>query len=290
MPSAPAVQLGAVPAHYDQQLPSCPACDAFGAACSITYPDDVGEWARLSITICNRCGFGYVPDIHFDLDAYYANEYGITHGRRSLPGPRKLFGSLRTSNAPKVARAAWHARVLANVTGDVGSILDVGSGPGFLLWNVPKAKKFAVETDRFSIEYLEHIGATVFSEIGQAPGDVDVVAASHVLEHVPVQEMHGFVDACVGRLRPGGHLLLEVPEWGFLHHRRPKRGTHLPHVLFFSPKSFRSVVSRPGLRLRYFQTPGRVFDVDDHGDILWSSFQPNKSSSSVLMCVFERTV
>jgi SAM-dependent methyltransferase len=287
MPAPPRVQLGAVEARYGEPSAPCPACGRESGSCVVDYPDQVPNWQALVIIICNHCGFGYVPSIHFDLDEYYATGYGGSRGRRSLPEPGQLFGSLSTNDTPKVARARWHAGILHDLGGRIDSILDIGSGPGFLLWHFPKARRLAVESDQFSRPYLDHLQVEILDGAEDAPGGLDVIALSHVLEHIPIEGVAPLLDTCRSKLRPGGKLLIEVPEWGFLHHRRPKKGSQVPHVLFFSPRSLLEVAASGNSRLRYFQTPQRVLEVRSDGSIDWQRFHANESTSSVLMAVWE---
>jgi SAM-dependent methyltransferase len=177
-----------------------------------------------------------VPEIHFDLGAYYANEYGKSHGRQGLEP--SFFQTIDTSESKKVNRARWHARLLNERFGTFARVLDIGAGPGFFLHHVDAAEKVAIETDRLSQRMLGALGVNVIDGLESA-GNPDAIVLSHVLEHIPATEYKAFTRKIVDALAPGGVLLIEVPSWGFLHRdqRTADGKTHDPHTLFFSMRA-----------------------------------------------------
>ena len=76
-----------------------------------------------------------------------------------------------------------------------------------------------VDLDETSIEHgremLERAGlvpnALLVSDLRNAPGEFDVVVASEVLEHLRDDDLHSSLAAARRKLRPGGRLLVTVP-------------------------------------------------------------------------------
>ena len=131
---------------------------------------------------------------------------------------------------------------------------------------VPKAAGFRVETVDYTdqaglrakyagnphvdpglIEPVDHVldGSRTLAEAVATPGRYDYIVASHVIEHVP--DLLGFVQSCEWLLRPGGVVLLAVPD---------KR--HCFDVL--QPLSTTGDVLQAHLERRTRPTPGAVFD------------------------------
>jgi SAM-dependent methyltransferase len=54
-------------------------------------------------------------------------------------------------------------------------------------------------------------GALLVSDLAGAPGEFDVVIASEVLEHLSDDDLHSSLGAARAKLRPGGRLLVTVP-------------------------------------------------------------------------------
>jgi SAM-dependent methyltransferase len=226
---------------------SCPSCGA-ATDVSLPYPSRHSPWRDLTVCVCDRCGFGWVPEIPFDLGTYYANEYGKSHGREGLEP--SFFQTIDTSESRKVKRARWHAQLLHERFGSFARVLDIGAGPGFFLHYVQAAEKVAVETDRLSQRMLAALGVKVIDGLENA-GNPDAIVLSHVLEHIPAAEYKAFAQRVVDALAPGGVLLIEVPSWGFLHRdqRTADGKTHDPHTLFFSMRALLQTVEGADLVL-----------------------------------------
>jgi SAM-dependent methyltransferase len=234
-----------MPVDMTHSGPDCPSCGT-PSGIRITYPSRRRKWRDLSVHVCDACGFGWVPTIPFDLDAYYAKEYGKIHGRKKLRP--SFFATIDQSDDKKVKRARWHARLLKDRFGRLGRVLDIGAGPGFFLHYVDAAEKFAIESDRHSQAMLTALGVTVLEQFDQAP-PMDAIVASHVLEHIPVSEYKAFARSAVDALAPGGVLLIEVPSSPHLDRNAMAVAgkDHDPHTLFFSLRALLRTVE--GARL-----------------------------------------
>ena len=156
-----------------------------------------------------------------------------------------------------------------------GRLLDVGSGNGRLLW-VAKQGGWQVKGLELSAEMALYsariVGCDVvandFLATEPAPGDreaFDVVSLRHVLEHLPYPRLA--MEKISGLLRPGGWLLIEIPNiegWSRRYRRFIVRaGLHkqrfppdlMPgHCCEYSRQSFTALMERTGYRLLRWET------------------------------------
>jgi 2-polyprenyl-3-methyl-5-hydroxy-6-metoxy-1,4-benzoquinol methylase len=119
---------------------------------------------------------------------------------------------------------AHHARLAALATefgGERAKVLDLGCGLGQVLellsdarpgWELHAADAYerCLEATAARVPLAgRHRLSEVRLDLDSLPGDFDLVVLSHVLEHMldPV----GALRAVLGHVRPGGHLLLAVP-------------------------------------------------------------------------------
>lgn len=71
--------------------------------------------------------------------------------------------------------------------------------------------------DFINIDIKNDCGADLISDMRSldqhfAPGSVSLILSSHSLEHIPVEDAKVFLEKCFKILRPGGHLVVEVPD------------------------------------------------------------------------------
>jgi SAM-dependent methyltransferase len=105
-------------------------------------------------------------------------------------------------------------------------IVDLGCGSGRLL-ALFRAQGFpdviGVDRSPEQIELARQRGAQAFLEdmmpfLNRFDGELDLVTALDVIEHLGKSEVLPFVDACHRALRPGGRLVLQTPNadspWG----------------------------------------------------------------------------
>jgi 2-polyprenyl-3-methyl-5-hydroxy-6-metoxy-1,4-benzoquinol methylase len=118
------------------------------------------------------------------------------------------------------------------------TVVELGSGSGSLLgWLRSKGFEDLRGVDlspddvRFANDYLggeyvlESDGAAY---LGAQAGNVDIIVAKAIVEHVAKADLIGLVDAMAGALRPNGMMLIEVPnmDWVFSGHERYMDLTH----------------------------------------------------------------
>jgi SAM-dependent methyltransferase len=155
-------------------------------------------------------------------------------------------------------RAYLHRlELIGEVASPPGRLLDVGCGRGDFLvsardagWDVTgvelvdSAARTARERHGFDVR------AGRLDDAGLADGTFDVVCALHVVEHV--MDAPAFLRQLAALTRPGGHVVVEVPNFASLL-RRVQRGSwkHLrprEHVSHFTASTLFDALRRGGLR------------------------------------------
>jgi hypothetical protein len=260
----------------------CPSCGGEHLL-TMAFPSKVEQWRDLEVIVCQDCGFGFVPHLHFDLNEYYANEYGQTHGRKNLKP--SFFKIIDSNESKKVARSRWHAKMLYERFGTFDRVLDIGAGPGFFLHYVKANKRYALEYDTMSHPLLKHIGVDIINSLDDV-SDLDLIVMSHTLEHFTVDAYKAYVDTVLGKLKSGGILLIEVPEFGFLNinSKMPNDKGHEPHTLFFSPVSLLKTVDA---EVVYFHSKKDGYVVKD-GQVDWSQTYKKEHPPSSMMGLWKK--
>jgi SAM-dependent methyltransferase len=199
---------------------------------------------------CGACGLSLtwpMPE-GAAMARYYPDSYYGTPDEKRFAGPVEAAQRLLYGN--RVRQVERHAG------GRPGRVLDVGCGRGFLL-DAFRRRGWAVEgtelsegSSRYAREVLGlriHLGA--LQDLGLPAESFDAVAIWHVLEHVGDP---GAVLAEARRLlRPGGVLLVGVPNFGSLEARATRAGWfHLDvprHLIHFTPETLRGGLRAAGL-------------------------------------------
>jgi SAM-dependent methyltransferase len=101
-----------------------------------------------------------------------------------------------------------------------GRVLDIGCGPGFMLEMLPGSwEKHGSEFAPYWVEHcrkagLEHVRQGDLMNLSFEPEFYDVVSARYILEHV--KDPMRFLVKARQILKPGGTLLVSVPNWASL--------------------------------------------------------------------------
>lgn len=176
-----------------------------------------------------------------DLKEAYANEPHIV---RRESGLASLWRSYRDG-----ARL----RLLKSVAGEGATILDVGTGAGLLLRAARGKNRWELIGTDYSERNVEALKAEGFDarvgmidDVGLEPGSVDVVWASHVIEHM--RDPVGFLESVRSVLKPGGRLVAILPSSRTLRARTSTSNWHLVnppgHLWGFSPETFGAMLTR----------------------------------------------
>jgi SAM-dependent methyltransferase len=153
-------------------------------------------------------------------------ELRLRHGRSGQNGWGPRFAAMyddftdkfRGSTADVTAKLQGYlpdARRVAHTNG----VVDLGSGRGEWLTLLRDAGVRARGVDPHPRFVADGRSRGLDIEQGDAvgylqqlpPNSVDMVTAFHLIEHLPVEELLGLLEAAHNTLRPGGCLLLETP-------------------------------------------------------------------------------
>jgi 2-polyprenyl-3-methyl-5-hydroxy-6-metoxy-1,4-benzoquinol methylase len=219
----------------------CACCGASGSR-----PRPLGPHPLVACTTCGTVRSARVDD----PAAVYADGYH--------DGSDGFFVDTDAPGLHSYLERAYRLRLdlLESVVAPPGRLLDVGCGRGDFLvaartsgWDVtgvelvPSAA--AAARDRHGLD----VRAGALQDAG-LQGGFDVVCAMHVVEHV--LDVPDLLEQLTALTRPGGRVVLEVPNFDALLRRR-KGGAwqHLrprEHVTHFTAATLTAVLSRSGLR------------------------------------------
>jgi SAM-dependent methyltransferase len=244
----------------------CPICAAALPPAAIVAPDrGQGTPGRFEVAICDACGAGVTlpsagPD---DLAAFYPNEYGphsgIEHGLLGL-----VSRAIRLFQATSARRRDPIASLSELVP---GRGLDVGAGRGDLAASLARRgwRMTALEPAPGAVAHMRERGLDaregVIATVALEPESYDFVVFQHSLEHTP--DPLGDLRAVRAALRPGGLLLISVPNFGSWQ-RRAFGGAwyHLDlprHRVHLSERSLRRALAAAGFAdARFARTSSAV--------------------------------
>lgn len=240
----------------------CPACD-ISAPWISAYPHSSSALFSPILTCwCKECGFGWVPNVPFDLADYYAKEYAKSNRGDRNAAPKAYFETLsgpeeemRPHSLVRYARRAKRQQALLQHYVPEGfSLLEFGSGPGYGLFFSRARIKHAIEQDEASAKYLDHIGAKRLSLTSLVPNTYDAILSSHSLEHLTICTLYDTLAKLRAALKPDGVFYVEVPNGSLTSTYLP--GNHSPHTLFFNLRSLAIILERAGFSILH-QSAGK---------------------------------
>jgi SAM-dependent methyltransferase len=189
--------------------------------------DDI-EW---NLVQCRRCGLGYLNPrpTREEVTVYY---------------PETYF-------ADRVHMADRYSRQASYVPGDGGRLLDVGTARGDFLavmrdrgWDVTGIELSQAAGNPHSLT----IHRQAFPEECNLRGEqFDVITAWAVFEHL--HDPAAAFAACARLLRPGGLLIVQVPNLNSIHARWARLEDVPRHLYFFTPGALRRYADSVGLEL-----------------------------------------
>jgi 2-polyprenyl-3-methyl-5-hydroxy-6-metoxy-1,4-benzoquinol methylase/transcription elongation factor Elf1 len=201
---------------------------------------------------CRECGLvsTFPRPTPQHLVEFYGRTYFEKNGERV--GGYEDYSGLPEQNA----RLMWgeFQRFEPSIANQVGYILDCGCATGGFLDEAQKNgwKCLGVELSEHAVQRARSFGLDILvgdlSHPDLVPRSFNVVTMWHVLEHVisPALVLKQARDL----LQPGGHLLIELPNWNSLGRigRGAKWAQLRPpeHINFFTPKSLANAVACAG--------------------------------------------
>ena len=236
--------------HHTQ----CPVCGSSDFRQVLAAVDHTVSRESFQIIQCNGCLVRFTQDAP-DKDGighYYKAESYISHTDTRKGIVNRMYHAVR--NLTLRSKLA----LVKEVSGlSKGSLLDYGSGTGAFLdtmqkagWQVsglePDITARHVAKERYGIDLRS---SDELPEL--APASFDVITLWHVLEHV--HDLHPTLDGLEKALRPGGTILIAVPNYtsgDAVHYGEFWAAWDVPrHLYHFSPASMRTLLERHGLEV-----------------------------------------
>jgi 2-polyprenyl-3-methyl-5-hydroxy-6-metoxy-1,4-benzoquinol methylase len=233
-----------------EKLQVCPICHELDTTDEI--PGAVGPARRFPLVRCLRCGlvFQRYRPADEQLEAGQRNAYGAPH-RRFHSAMERTVGLARASRV----------RLATRLIPSGGRVLDVGCGRGLFLRSL-KSRGYEVQGTELSALTAANTYPGIPVDlgdlrVGQYPDNhFDLVSVWHVLEHL--RHPDEVLRACCGALRPGGSLLVAVPNYGSVQSRLG--GEHwfhldLPrHTFQFTEATLRRMLCDAGFEIDTLRT------------------------------------
>lgn len=233
--------------HYTH----CPACHSGEIYPALSAKDYTVSQEVFEIWQCEDCSLRFTQDVpdKSGIGPYYHSDAYVSHSDTQKGLVNRLYHQVRkhTLNTKR--------ELIKKETGKhSGKLLDMGAGTGAFAhamqqagWEVtalePEAAARETAQNKYGIRLLPP------EQLNQLPaGEYDVITLWHVLEHV--HDLHGYLEKFFRLLRPGGKLLIAVPN--YTSYDAKKYGEcwaayDVPrHLYHFSPKSMRLLAAAKG--------------------------------------------
>jgi SAM-dependent methyltransferase len=206
----------------------------------------------LTVLSCEQCGLQQTDHASIDeqkLTDYYRHDY---RKETNFVAMSKFNHRLWTERGRALARvAAQHINPL-----EVDKIFEIGAGYGY---NLIEFQKQFESARLFADELASKLPPQHITQTNIDDGPYDIVIMSHVLEHLTYPKE--FISRVVKNLRPGGLLVVEVPNEGneeFVCQEKNGMPFHAPHIIFFTEKTLRPFFDEnfKELRIKLLGTAG----------------------------------
>ncbi|MFQ5513631.1 MAG: class I SAM-dependent methyltransferase [Myxococcota bacterium] len=228
----------------------CPICQVVDT--EPEFPDARGPAREFPLVRCRRCGlvFQRFERGMEELDDAQSEAYGV---------PQRRFRGLIEWGV-RLFREA-RVRLAARLMPPGGHVLDIGCGRAFFLRRLHD-RGFEVLGTELSAATAANADPKVPIDVGELePGrypedSFDLISIWHVLEHL--QHPDRTLEACARALRPGGVLMIAVPNYGsaqaafggesWFHLDLPR------HVFHFTDATLSELLVRSGFTIETLRT------------------------------------
>lgn len=193
---------------------------------------------------CPRCDLVFSNPMPTDeeLDRFYRAEYRTLYKGSAGPQPHRILRAARAG--------VKRARLLSRLVDPGAAVLDIGSGGGETIYAMRRLGYDAQGIEP-GADYAEFAGKAYGVDVHVGPyrtfagreGGFDAVTSFHVLEHLPDPSV--FFAFAKSQLRPGGVMLVEVPDIATAHGSFRGR-FHMAHVHHFSGATLKAFAAKSG--------------------------------------------
>lgn len=204
------------------------------------------------VRLVSCCNCGLARDIReYDHGFLYTDQANIYHPPDNIDFQDRISGWER------------HLDFIRPHLEGSGKVLDIGCNDGSFLALLQKHgwSGIGVEANKSMVEFAISKGLNVINKpLGEAlltESSFNLIAASHVLEHIP--DLGQTLKCVMKLLRPGGYLFVIVPNYGCCIARMVagvKGRVFLPgqHIWYFTKESLKSSCALFGLKLVKYGT------------------------------------
>jgi len=151
---------------------------------------------------------------------------------------------------------------------DCKKVLDLGCGPGIFLDLLKEAGIGAAGVDRNEAivekarqKGLRVIHSDLFDYLSRTEEEFDGIFCSHLLEHLPFEEVVRLIEKAAIRLLPGGTLVFVLPNPGSIRLHLFGFWRDPEHIRFYTGNLIASVCEHYGLKVEYSneeETPNQL--------------------------------
>lgn len=233
--------------HYN----TCPICGQANWQPVFPVIDQLVSKQSFTLIECGQCRVRITQDAPGPAaaGAYYQSDEYISHSNTGRGLINQLYKLVRRRTLRQ--KVKWVERALGRAG---GRILDVGSGTGGFVSALRRSgwRADGLEPDRTAREVaLRDFGISLMDadQLTKLPAaEFDCITLWHVLEHV--HDLNGYLQAFHRLLKPGGRLLLALPNhhsWDAHYFRQWWAAYDVPrHLYHFAPDSVRTLAARNG--------------------------------------------
>lgn len=190
----------------------CPWCNSESNHPYLPVKDLFLSQESFQVLECERCGLLFTdprPDAEH-IGAYYESDAYLSHQENKKGLVPKIYEKVKQVNLRNKRRMALHDL-------PKGCLLDIGCGVGDFLrvvkdagWEVsgiePSSNAKVIASKRLGFTPLDPSETVTLSD-----ASFDVITMWHVLEHV--DDLHGQVGSLQRLLKPGGRLVIALPNY-----------------------------------------------------------------------------
>jgi len=235
--------------HYNQ----CPVCHSSSVNSLLTVKDHSVSGESFEVWQCAVCSLRFtqnVPD-ESSIGPYYQSADYISHTNTSEGLINRMYQRVRKFTLEQ------KANMVIKRTTEQGNVLDIGAGIGAFLHAMKEKgwKVTGLEPDQGARERaaqlfgIELQDVSVLHQLEQE--SFDAITLWHVLEHV--HQLHPYIEQLKKLLRPGGKILIAVPNYQSLD--SSIYGVYwaaydVPrHLYHFSPLAMQTLMEQHGLKI-----------------------------------------
>jgi 2-polyprenyl-3-methyl-5-hydroxy-6-metoxy-1,4-benzoquinol methylase len=240
-----------VPIHYTQ----CPACGGTSIYPALSAKDHTVSQEVFEIWHCDDCTLRFTQNVPAakDIGPYYRSSDYVSHSDTQKGLINRLYHRVRNHTLDS------KRKMMVEISGrQTGYLLDIGAGTGAFAATMQQAgwRVTGLEPDDIARQHAASKHGLKLLAAGELyhlePAQFDVITLWHVLEHV--HDLHGYLQRFHEILKPGGKLVIAVPNYTSQDaavYKSNWAAYDVPrHLYHFSPKAMKQLGEAKGFALQ----------------------------------------